>query len=123
MKTFLLISALLSSSFLCNLQAQRNPRQGWIEPTNQDFTMKVLAEKERRFKENSNQVISLHKEISLMIKIHLKNGVSDSQNSYISKYLDAIEKINAGNYDYGNSKITESVLNYLQQFYDEIDSW
>lgn len=122
MKTLLVISVFILAGF-SSLNAQYRPRQGWIEPTNQDFTMKVLLEKDRRYKENFNQIQNLHKEITLLIKIQSKQGLSESQLDYIKLYSNAIEKINKSNYDYGISSVAQSVLNYLQQFYDEIYSW
>lgn len=106
-----MLTIALSSSF----NAQYKPRQGWIEPTNQDFTMKVLLEKDRKYKENFSQIQSLHKEINL-IKIQSKQGFSESQLAYIKSYDEAIEKINKSNYDYGKTSVAQSVLNYLQQF-------
>ncbi|UQB69460.1 hypothetical protein [Epilithonimonas zeae] len=124
MKFFFTISVFIFTGLFNSLNAQyRKPRQGWIEPTNQEFTMKILAEKEARYKENVSQVVALNKEINLLIRIQSKNGLSESQLSYIKSYQNAIIKINNSNYDYGNSNVTQSVLNYLQQFYDEIYSW
>jgi len=123
MKTFFIISALTFAGFISPLNAQYIPRQGWIEPTDLDFTMKVLLEKDRRYKENFNKIESLNKEISLLIKVQSKQGFSESQWAYIKSYTDAIEKINKSNYDFGKASIAQSVLNYLQQFYDEIYSW
>lgn len=93
---------------------QRN-RQGWIDPTDQDFTLKALMFKQQKYDANQAKVDSV---IENYKSLQLARGVDKDYLNERVKYL--IDNINQfGPQDYGSNAATQSIKYHIDQALDE----
>ena len=93
---------------------QRN-RQGWIDPTDQDFTLKAMMFKQQKYDANQAKVQSVVEQYSAL---QLARGVDKD---YLNQRLKAlVDNVNSsGGMDYGSNAVTNSIQYHLGQALDE----
>ena len=93
---------------------QRN-RQGWIDPTDQDFSLKALMFKQEKYTANSAKteaIIEKYKSLQLAREVD-KDYLRDRLNGLISGVN------NFGDQDYGSDALTKSINYHIGQAVDD----
>lgn len=93
---------------------QRN-RQGWIDPTDQDFTLKALMFKQQKYDANQAKVQSI---VENYKSLQLARGVDREYLNERLKYL--VDNVNqSGAQDYSSNAVTQSIQYHIGQVVDE----
>lgn len=93
---------------------QRN-RQGWIDPTDQDFTLKALMFKQQKYDANQAKVQSV---IEQYKSLQLARGVDrDYLNQRIKALVDNVNSFGAQ--DFSSNAVTNSIQYHIGQALDE----
>ena len=91
---------------------QRN-RQGWIDPQDQEFTLKALMFKQQKYDSNRAKVDAVVEQYK---SLQLARGVDKD---YLNERLNYIfDNINSGNNDFSSNAFTASINNYIGEALD-----
>lgn len=109
----------LSMSIMIN--AQRN-RTGWIDPTDQDFTLRALTTKQNQYNNNKRAFQVMMDGVNKRLDYVIDNDIQfpEKYNEYIRKQLRAIETSSART-DFSSTEATRGWINYLRGFTDYLD--
>lgn len=89
-------------------------RQGWIDPTDQDFTLKALMFKQQKYDANQAKVQSI---VDKYQSLQLARGVDrDYLNSRLREVVDSVNTL--GPQDLSQNSITSSITNHIGQVLD-----
>ena len=92
---------------------QRN-RQGWIDPQDQEFTLKALMFKQQKYDSNRAKVDAVVEQYK---SLQLARGVDKD---YLNERLNYIfDNINSGNNDFSSNAFTASINNYIGEALDD----
>ncbi|WP_236687021.1 hypothetical protein [Elizabethkingia anophelis] len=109
----------LSMSIMIN--AQRN-RTGWIDPTDQDFTLRALTTKQNQYNNNKRAFQVMMDGVNKRLDYVIDNDIQfpEKYNEYIRKQLRDIETSSART-DFSSTEATHAWVNYLRGFTDYLD--
>ncbi|WP_260211153.1 hypothetical protein [Elizabethkingia anophelis] len=114
-------SLLLFLSMGVFINAQRN-RTGWIDPTDQDFTLRALTTKQNQYNNNKRAFHVMMDGINKRLDYIIDNDIQfpEKYDEYIRKQLRDIQTSSART-DFSSSEATRSWINYLKGFMDYLD--
>ncbi|AJW63669.1 hypothetical protein VO54_02197 [Elizabethkingia miricola] len=114
-------SLLLFLSMSIMINAQRN-RTGWIDPTDQDFTLRALTTKQNQYNNNKRAFQVMMDEVNKRLDYVIDNDIQfpEKYNEYIRKQLRDIETSSART-DFSSPEATRAWVNYLRGFTDYLD--
>ena len=103
------------------INAQRN-RTGWIDPTDQDFTLRALTTKQNQYNNNKRAFQVMMDGVNKRLDYITDNDIQfpEKHNEYIRKQLRDIETSSART-DFSSTEATRSWTNYLRGFTDYLD--
>ena len=89
-------------------------RQGWIDPTDQDFTLKALMFKQQKYDANQAKVQSITDRYQ---SLQLARGVDrDYLNSRLREVVDSVNTL--GPQDLSQNSVTAAITNHVGQVLD-----
>ncbi|WP_260129403.1 hypothetical protein [Elizabethkingia anophelis] len=114
-------SLLLFLSMSIMINAQRN-RTGWIDPTDQDFTLRALTTKQNQYNNNKRAFQVMMDGVNKRLDYVIDNDIQfpEKYNEYIRKQLRDIETSSART-DFSSTEATRTWVNYLRGFTDYLD--
>ncbi|MDX8568508.1 hypothetical protein OZ668_10945 [Elizabethkingia sp. HX XZB] len=114
-------SLLLFLSMSIMINAQRN-RTGWIDPTDQDFTLRALTTKQNQYNNNKRAFQVMMDGVNKRLDYVIDNDIQfpEKYNEYIRKQLRDIETSSART-DFSSTEATRGWVNYLRGFTDYLD--
>ena len=114
-------SLLLFLSMGILINAQRN-RTGWIDPTDQDFTLRALTTKQNQYNNNKRAFQVMMDGVNKRLDYIIDNDIQfpEKYDEYIRKQLRDIQTSSART-DFSSSETTRSWINYLKGFMDYLD--
>ncbi|WP_260211671.1 hypothetical protein [Elizabethkingia anophelis] len=114
-------SLLLFLSMSIMINAQRN-RTGWIDPTDQDFTLRALTTKQNQYNNNKRAFQVMMDGVNKRLDYVIENDIQfpEKYNEYIRKQLRDIETSSART-DFSSTEATRAWVNYLRGFMDYLD--
>ncbi|WP_260142033.1 hypothetical protein [Elizabethkingia anophelis] len=114
-------SLLLFLSMGIMINAQRN-RTGWIDPTDQDFTLRALTTKQNQYNNNKRAFQVMMDGVNRKLDYIINNNIQfpEKHDEYIRKQLRDIETSSART-DFSSTEATRAWVNYLRGFMDYLD--
>lgn len=103
------------------INAQRN-RTGWIDPTDQDFTLRALTTKQNQYNNNKRAFQMMMDGVNKRLDYIIDNDIQfpEKYDEYIRKQLRDIQTSSAHT-DFSSIEATRSWVNYLKGFMDYLD--
>ncbi|MDV3949333.1 hypothetical protein CMT75_12500 [Elizabethkingia anophelis] len=103
------------------INAQRN-RTGWIDPTDQDFTLRALTTKQNQYNNNKRAFQVMMDGVNKRLDYIIDNDIQfpEKYDEYIRKQLRDI-KTSSARTDFSSTEATRAWVNYLKGFMDYLD--
>ena len=125
MKTLLLLFLTISTFSL----AQRN-RTGWIEPTDQDFTARILNSKQNSYNRNKEAVMIMEGRVHTKLKDMtrylntVKDNPSDKNMQQMQFYVSVVDNLEKRpTVDFSNDQTAREWIDYYYKVITKIENW